>query len=299
MLDQKLAATMQRILSNEGDKPFSSNKTLLRLIDEGIGIRRGKSLYFTVKDRAEMRAWLQAKGYSLERVDLSGMSRNEKLAVTPNEKAGGEAVKQSRISIKALAGQPLMIGGEAIRLPAFSHLDVDWSKIVGKLGHSCIMLVENYENFNRIHETKFELPDAYQAPLIIYRGDPNESRFDNVQQFLAANVNLPVLAFMDIDPAGIAIASQLVNLFGMVAPNLKVLEEQIRSPKTGRRDLFQTQYHANKNLLDQLPTNNLCKSLWELVSKHRAGVVQERWIAANVCILIGNTLIDPHKNVSK
>lgn len=286
MLDQKLAEVMQLILSKDTNS-FSENKTRLRLIDEGIGNKRGQSLYFTEKDRAEMRTWLQAKGYSLEKVDLSGMGRSERLAATPNEKAGGEAVKQNRISIKALAGQALIIGGEAMRLPAFSHLDVDWTKIAGKLGHRCIMLIENYENFNRIHETKFELPDAYQAPLIIYRGDPHESRFDNVQQFLA-NVNLPVLAFMDIDPAGIAMASQLVNLVGMVTPNLKFLEEQICSPKTGRRDLFQTQYVVYKNLLDQLPVNSLCKSLWELVSKHRAGVVQERWIAADVCILIGN-----------
>lgn len=298
MLNQRLAEAMQRVLSKE-DNSFPLNMTLLRIVDEwGLGTKQGKRVYFKEKDRAEMRAWLQAKGYSLEKVELSGMSRSERLAVTPNEKAGGEAVKQNRISIKALAGQALIIGDEAVWLPAFSHLDVDWTKIIDKLGHRCIMLVENYENFNRIHETKFELPDAYQSPLIVYRGDPNESRFDKVQQFLA-NVNLPVLAFMDIDPAGIAMASQLVNLVGMVTPNLIVLEEQMCSPKTGRRDLFQTQYAGYKNLLDQLPENSPCKYLWTLVSKYRAGVVQERWISATSCTLSDNNPLESHASKSE
>jgi hypothetical protein len=278
MLDQKLAEAVQRVLSKE-DERFSLTATLQRLIDDGIGTRRGKSVYFTDKDRAEMRSWLHAKGYSLDQVDLSGMSRSERLSVTPNEKAGGEAIKRNRVSIKALTGQGLMLGGASISLPAESHLDVDWTKVAGQVEHLCIMLVENYENFNRVHETKFDLPNVFSSPLVVYRGDPNESRLDSVQQFLSHS-GLPILAFMDIDPAGIAMASQLPNFVGMVAPALDVLEEQLRSPKTGRRDLFSAQYPVYGQILDRLPADSPCKAIWELVSKHKAGVVQERWISS-------------------
>lgn len=279
MLDQKLAEAMQRILS-KGDERFPLTSTLQRLVDDGIGTKRGKSAYFTVKDKEEMGAWLQAKGFTVEQVDLTGMLRSERLEVTPNEKAGGEAIKQNRISIKTLAGQPLMIGGETIQLPVESHLDVDWTKIAEQIDHSCVMVVENYENFNRIHETKFDLPEAFGSPLVIYHGDPNESRLDNVQHFLNY-INLSVLAFMDIDPAGVFMANQLSMLVAMIAPAKDALEKQLSSPKTGRRDLFQSQYLSYGNVLNDLPINSPCLSLWRLVERHRAGIVQERWIGGS------------------
>ena len=279
MLDQKLAEVMQRLLSKD-DKRFSLTATLQGLVDAGIGTKRGKSVYFTVNDKEEMRIWLQAKGFSIEQVDLTGMPRSERLVVTPNEKAGGESVKRNRISIKAMAGQPLMIGGESIRLPAESHLDVDWTKIAGQIDHQCVMVVENYENFNRIHETKFDLPEDFSSPLVIYHGDPNESRLDNVQRFLA-RINLPVLAFMDVDPAGIFMANKLPNLVAMIAPAKDTLEIQLGSPQTGRRDLFQSQYLNYDNALNSIPITNPCFPLWQLVGKHRAGIVQERWIGCS------------------
>lgn len=283
MLDQKLAEAMQRILS-KGDEALPLTVTRQRLVDAGIGTKRGKSVYFTETDKDEMRAWLQAKGFSVEQVDLIGMHRGERLVVTPNEKAGGESVKRNRISIKVMAGQPLMIGGESIRLPAESHLDVDWTKIVGQIDHQCVMVVENYENFNRIHETKFDLPEAFGAPLVIYHGDPNESRLDNVQHFLDI-INLSVLAFMDIDPAGIFMAYKLPKLVAMIAPPKVKLEAQLSSPQTGRRDLFHSQCLSYGNALNDLPISSPCLSLWHLVEKHRAGIVQERWIGcAESCI---------------
>jgi len=284
MLDQKLAEAMQRILS-KAEERFTWTATLQRLVDDaGIGIKRGKSVYFKEADRDKMRDWLKAKGFSVEQVDLTGMSRSERLVVTPNEKAGKVAIKQNRISIKALAGQPLMLGGENIYLPAESHLDADGTKIAGQIAHQCVMLVENYENFNRINETKFDLPEDFDSPLVIYHGDPNESRLDNVQHFLN-RINLPVLGFMDIDPSGIFMASRLPNLIAMVAPAKDVLEKQLSSPQTGRRDLFQSQYRNYGDALDDLPINSPCLSLWHLVKKHRAGIVQERWIGCSeLCV---------------
>lgn len=282
MLAQKLAEAMQRVLAKDEER-FTLTKALEELIEFGIGTRKGKSAYFTAKDKEEIRSWLLAKGFATEQVDMSGMTRSECLAVTPNEKAGGEAVKRNRVSIKALAGQSLVIGGEVISLPAETHLDADWTKVADSLGHRCLLLVENYENFNRIHETTFRLPVEYRSPLVVYRGDPHESRFDNVLKFLA-QAELPVLAFMDADPAGIAIASQLPNLVGMVLPSQDVLEEQLRNPQTSRKNLFFDQYPVYGQALDGLASDHSCHPVWKLVAKYAAGVVQERWIQESVKI---------------
>ena len=283
MLDQKLAEAMQHILSRQ-DERFTLTVTRQRLVDDGIGTKRGKSVYFNERDRQAMREWLEAKGFSTEPVDMSGMSRAERLEVTPHEKAGGEAVKRNRISIKALAGQALVIGGQPINLPEESHLDVDWTKIVSQIGHRCIMVVENYENFNRLHEIRFDFPIGLDSPLVLYHGDPNESRLDSVQRFIDGT-GLPVLAFMDADPAGINLASKFKNLIAMVAPVPDVLEGLLVSPKSGRRDLFQAQYPGYCDVLNRLPITSPANGLWQLVSKCRSGVVQERWIAStDTCV---------------
>lgn len=279
MLDQKLAEAMQRVLSKNEER-FPLTKALESLIESGIGTKRGKSVYFSPKDKNEIRAWLVAKGFSLDQVVLPGMTRSERLAITPNEKAGGESIKRNRISIKALAGQSLVIGKQRLLLPPESHLDMDWMKAVNQIGHTCILVVENYENFNRIHETQFDLPKEFQSPLVIYRGDPNESRVDNVLKFLA-EAELPVLAFMDADPAGIAIASQFPNLAGMVLPPLPILEEQLRNPRTARKGLFLDQYPVYGSVLDALPVGHPCEGVWRLISRTAAGVVQERWIKSD------------------
>ena len=117
----------------------------------------------------------------------------------------------------------------------------------------------------------------YCSPLVVYRGDPHESRFDNVLKFLA-QAGLPVLAFMDADPAGIAIASKLPNLVGMVLPPLDALEEQLRNPQTARKNLFMDQYPVYGQALDGLGGDHPCHPVWKLISKYAAGVVQERWI---------------------
>lgn len=285
MLDQKLAEAMQRVLA-KNDERFTLTKTLEALLEYGIGTRRGKSAYFSAKDKEEIRAWLEAKGFSVDQRVQPGMTRSERLAVTPNEKAGNEAIKRNRVSIKALAGQPLIIGEQNLLLPSESHLDVDWTKVVSHIRHTCILVVENYENFNRIHETRFDLPDRFRSPLVVYRGDPNESRIDNVLKFLVG-AELPVLAFMDADPAGIAIASQFPNLAGMVLPTTAVLEEQLRNPRTARKDLFLDQYPVYGSVLNALPTGHPCEKVWKLISLAAAGVVQERWVKE---VLIFNSM---------
>lgn len=283
MLDQKLAEAMQRILMKSDEKRFPVNDARRRLVEDfSLGTKRGASVYFSEHDRAEMRALLEARGYATTVVDISGMSRCDRLEVTPNEKAGGEAVKRNRISVKALAGQPLLIGDTALHLPPETHLDANWTKIVGQVKHGCIMVVENYENFNRIHESEFDLPPNLRSPLVVYHGDPNESRLDSVQRFVEA-AGLPVLAFMDVDPAGIAMASRFMLLVAMVAPSPRQLQAQFDNPKIRRSDLFLNQYPVVAATLEGIRPENPCRALWNLVSKHRAGVVQERWITGIPC----------------
>jgi len=276
MLDQRLAQVIQRVLATN-DSRFPVNNSLNRLVNDfGIGTIRGKTVYFTDSDRSEMRSLLVSKGYSADQSDFSGLARHQRLSFSPNEKAGGDSIKKNRISIKALGSLPLLLAGQEMLLPDCSHLDVDWTEIAELVGHKCIMVVENYESFNLIHKTRFTFPAEFNSPLVLYRGDINESRMDNVLAFLR-HMALPVLAFVDADPAGINIATQLPDLVGIVGPSVIDLEAQLKDG-TARKDLFYNQYPVYGAMLDEMGKTHCCFLLWSLISKYKACVVQERWI---------------------
>ncbi len=286
MLDQRLAELMQRLLSQEAGTTAVTG-TSRRLADElNLGRIRGKTIYLSEGDHAEMRTLLSANGYALSPVDLNGLSRGDRLlAGTPNEKAGGEAVKRGRISVKTLAGQRLLIGNQELLLPPRCHIDAEWRAVLDGMAHSAIMLVENYEAFDQIDLVSFELPDEFSNPLVVYRGDRHESRQDNVIAFLDA-AQLPMMAFVDIDPRGLHIAAGCPNLVGIVAPDALVLETALASPATGRRDLFQAQVPGIERFLQGIAEDSPLHPLWTLMARYRAAVVQERWLAMrNRCIL--------------
>ena len=286
MLDQRLAELMQRLLSQEAGTTAVTG-TSRRLADElNLGRIRGKTIYLSEGDHAEMRTLLSANGYALSPVDLNGLSRGDRLlAGTPNEKAGGEAVKRGRISVKSLAGQRLLIGNQELLLPPRCHVDAEWRAVLDGMAHSAIMLVENYEAFDQIDQVSFDLHDEFTNPLVVYRGDRHESRQDNVIAFLDA-VQLPTMAFVDIDPRGLHIAAGCPNLVGIVAPDALVLETALASPATGRRDLFQAQVPGIERFLQGITDDSPLHPLWTLMARHRAGVVQERWLAMRSrCIL--------------
>lgn len=286
MLDQRLAELMQRLLSQEASSTAVTG-TSRRLADElNLGRIRGKTIYLSEGDHAEMRTLLSANGYARSPVDLNGLSRGDRLlAGTPNEKAGGEAVKRGRISVKTLAGQRLLIGNQELLLPPRCHVDAEWRAVLDGMAHSAIMLVENYEAFDQIEQVSFDLPSEFANPLVVYRGDRHESRQDNVIAFLDA-VQLPTMAFVDIDPRGLHIAAGCPNLVGIVAPDALVLETALASPATGRRDLFQAQVPGIERFLQGITDDSPLHPLWTLMARHRAGVVQERWLAMRSCCIL-------------
>ena len=286
MLDQTLAQLMQRLLEREAPStPLSA--TARRLLDDlGIGRVQGKTIYLSERDRQEMRELLLARGYSATPAPLKDMSRSERLAeATPNEKAGGGAVKTGRVSIKTLPGKTLNIAGRTLPLPDGCHVDIDWRRISEDIAHDAIILVENYEVFDQVHRLHLEIPPSFSNALVLYRGDRTESRLDNVKAFLDAMV-LPVIAFPDIDPKGLHIAGTCPRLAGVLAPAQAALERVLESPATARHDLFRSQLPGVGDYLRAVPTESPVAALWSLVQKHRSGCVQERWLADQTpCIL--------------
>jgi len=168
-------------------------------------------------------------------------------------------------------------------LPLRSHLDIELSSLKDS-GHDCVIFVENYDNFNNVHENPITLPTAYKKPMVIYRGDKNESRLDAVMSYLDL-CKLPVFAYVDIDPFGLANVQGLSNLVGVLTPEVSILKALLSDTKTKRNDLYERHYAGCYALLDRLPDNHPCKGLWNLIKKYKAGVVQEQFLRLKLPIM--------------
>lgn len=291
MLDQRLVQLMQRLL--EEAAPSTPLRAVSRRLkdDFNIGRVKGQTLHLGERDRELIRELLVAGGHAVTRVDLKSLSRSDRLAAgTPYEKAGGGALKSGRVSIKALAGKTLDVAGKSLSLPDRSHVDIEWRRIVGDSGHNAIMLVENYEVFDHLDDLVFDLPGDCANPLAVYRGDRHESRQDNVKAFLAES-SLPVLAFVDIDPKGLHIAGCCPRLRGVVAPEVSALEATLANPASARTDLYVNQLPGVEGFLRSAKPNSPIGRLWAVMQIHRAGAVQERWLAdSTTCGLWGNDM---------
>lgn len=187
--------------------------------------------------------------------------------------------------MKSLPNKTLNVGGRALSLPDGCHVDCDWRRVANGIGHDSIMLVENYEVFDQLHELAFDLPDDCKNPLVIYRGDKTESRLNNVKAFIDAS-DLPVLAFVDIDPKGLHIAVSYPRLIGVVAPDYADLKATMDSPASARPDLYRLQLPGVGDYLRSIADNSPISALWKLLQQHRTGVVQERWLVAEFKLVL-------------
>lgn len=120
--------------------------------------------------------------------------------------------------------------------------------------------------------------------MVIYRGDKNESRLDAVMSYLDL-CKLPVFAYVDIDPFGLANVQGLSNLVGVLTPEVSILKALLSDTKTKRNDLYERHYAGCYPLLDRLPDNHPCKGLWNLIKKYKAGVVQEQFLRLKLPIM--------------
>lgn len=252
--------------------------------DYNIGTIKGKSVRFSITDHAKIKKILIDRGYSLDIAVNSAMSRVEKLSHGPDEKAGGGGLKTNRISIKAAGNNLLSINGESLKFPSMSHMDIDASQILNTQ-HNCIILVENYENFNRFSEAELKLPEHLNNPLVIYRGDKQESRLNAVLQYITCS-GLPVLAAVDIDPYGLVNILKLPGLIGVLAPEFNALQSMLKTNPTRRSELYENHYAGCRPSLDSLPDEHACKKLWMLIKDAKAGVVQEQFVRLKLQLVL-------------
>ncbi|WP_295433255.1 hypothetical protein [uncultured Thiodictyon sp.] len=278
-LDKLTVRALLRILHAPGER-FAGRRVLKTFSDDyRIGRTKGTAVLFESHDKARIRELLCAEGIdpATDPAAWDGLTRAAAAHLGPDEKFTSSAVKRIRVAIKTLPGRPLNLDGRALILPPTCHLDVEGPAVAGLLAHRSVLLVENWECFNRIHDAVLDLSPAGENPLVVWRGDASGTRVDHALGLLKA-LDVPVWAFVDYDPAGLLIADALPHLAGLIAPGAEQLERDLARGLPGR---YQIQLPMAIAALDAT-TSEPVRSLWTIIRRHGRALPQERYLSESV-----------------
>jgi len=283
-MDKRLVSLIQRaVQSPQAIFPFNASWQALHH-EYNIGAPLGNRIRLDERDKAELVALVrQIAGLDLRTAsveEFADLDRHEALRLGHQEKWAGRPVGARRLLLKALPGRPLRIGGQSLPLPSRGHLDIARDAVEG-LDHEAVIVVENYACFDRLGQMRLVLDGRWANAAAVYRGDPHASRTDDVLGFLRAQA-LPVLALVDIDPAGLVIAQTLPGVAGLLAPPLPVLDGLLGQ---GNPELCRKQRPGAEQSLRGSP-HPFIRQCWALIESHGAGVAQERWLQGDVEVVV-------------
>ena len=246
---------------------------------EDIGTHMGGYVEFSDADKGKIRAILRSEGVDPETSPdaWKGLSRSEALALGHNEKLTSDPVMRRRVAIKALLPDaPLHVGDQPLFLPVGCHVDADFREIdVSR--HDWIVVVENWEAFERIDRAAVQLSFPGNCPLIVWRGAAGSIRADAMLAWLK-QLPHPVAAFVDYDPKGLVIAATLPRLDHVVSPDIAVLIDWL---KKGMEDRYLTQVPTSKAFLDAC-TDPAIRSVWHAISSQGKALPQEHFCRNNI-----------------
>jgi len=207
------------------------------------------------------------------------LERSESLLLAKDEKLAGCIVSDNRLRVKPLPGHVLQIADNGWSLPDRVDIGVDLGAIIkSEIYHDSLLIVENLQTFNDIHMLDPVMMDRICDlfvcdPLVVYRGDPcGGAQVDTVHRLINAT-RLPVIAFVDFDPAGLVIASSLPRLNMVLAPQLQVLEKILKAH--GITSRYIKQVAKMGQAMQRVQENVHTSPLWDIIHAVGKALPQE------------------------
>ncbi len=256
---------------------FKRSRQLDGLCDEyGIGQAVGAMWQFTPADKLQIAVIIQSNWNVDPMMSLGGwdeLSRNEAVQMGGDEKFTKKRLRGQRVAIKSLPDRPLMLGSAPYTLPPGINLDVDRQWVVERCQHDAVLLIENWENFELTDRTPI-LKSVPGNPLVVFRGAPGSYKVDSAYRLLD-DLGLPVIAFTDYDPEGLAIAATLPYFSRYLAPGARCLEKLCSKLSTQRR--YREQIVQKRSMLEALHDPELVR-VFEIIKAAGKALPQERLI---------------------
>lgn len=276
-MDARLVRILLRCVQSDTAR-FPVTSTLASFVNDygyRVGAIKGKSIYMDSSQKQTIRDILSSDGVAADTSPdaWDGLTRAEALLLGHNEKFANEPVKRRRAVIKPLRPDlPLILNGRELRLPARCHVEVDYDGVGQMKGHDWIVVVENWECFNDIHIAADRLSFPGQNPLIVWRGDKDGVRANDMLAMLR-NLSQPVAAFVDYDPSGMVIAKSLPRLSYIVAPT----DLTIRLKEEGLHDRYMVQLPVCQASLNESKIK-IITDVWNIICGAARALPQEWFV---------------------
>jgi hypothetical protein len=276
-MQNNLIASALRALSRR--KKFKPTEDLRRyLVENNIGTWTLDTVHLGPAARERLQAALERDhqvppGTSAE--DWAGITRTEALSLTTNEKSTLQTVRSARVAIKALRGSTLRMGENDIVLPDGINLDVRISDAKLFERHRNVILVENWEAFERIDRLSFEVEQGLACALVVYRGQPGGYTIQAARAFLK-ELDAPVHVFSDPDPAGLKLAMDFPGFAGLVFPSLEELQELFNAGR-GDKARYIAQLPGTERVLEECQDPRIL-SYWQIIKAAGRAMPQEEFV---------------------
>ena len=210
---------------------------------------------------------LRQLDFNVDRMAMSAKSHDEKLAKIRPE---AEYVLMKYLGFES---SPTGISTRtSLRIP----LD-EAQKHCHELNVAAILVVENLDVFDVIHQAC--LPQDLTHVMVIYRGSGHHSPI-GVRHFLQAMADkLPIIAFTDLDPAGLQIAHTLMGVTHCLVPQLALTApaELLAIAQINSTDDFDKQAKQAKYLQNAELKHWQKLAVW--LNQHRISIKQQHLLA--------------------
>lgn len=209
---------------------------------------------------------LRELDFNVDRLAMSGKSHAEKLAKIRPE------AEYLLLKFLGFHSPPVAISAlSSLRVPLATA-----QALCSEQHVSAILVVENLDVFDVIHQARL-LEDLTNL-MVIYRGSGDHSPI-GVRHFLRSMAGrLPVIAFTDLDPAGLQIAHTLNAVTHCVVPQLALTAPvellamaQINSTNDFDKQAKQTKYLQNADMKQWQQL-----ALW--LNQHRISIKQQHML---------------------
>ena len=259
-------AFLQRL---HADKPASTAITqVARYFHEhfGLGLLAGRTIDYSTRDHEKAALLLHAHRQSTTPVPKRAR-RAQAHRPGISEKSGTNAPHADSLAIKCAAGRcALRESGQIVGATGYCVLGLEEAL---RVEADCLMVVENLETFRHLSELHW-IDYQRRNVLAIFRGD-TRFKADEVMHFLKVRRE-PLWAFMDFDPAGLGLASQLPRMQRLILPEESVL--RILVDRAERTDLYATQIPQWSRMLEAIASGPIADA-WRLMKSLQSGLPQE------------------------
>ena len=279
-MDKRLVNSLLRVFHSTATR-FPSSKSLLEFSRSyNVGRAKGASLYFSDKDKLEIKALLAGKlgidAMTTQPEDWADRGRASALSLGRDEKFARAAVGEGELWLKAMPGLPLSVCDGQWDLPDLGFVGLDLDCVLSaSIGHGCLLVVENKQTFRDLWHISHGLLEyiAVLNPLVVYRGDATGGSRADAVNTLILSTGLPVHAFVDYDPAGMVIAGSLPRLDHCVAPSSDDLAELLL--KHGLSSRFMVQIPAARHALERIEKHPVLGTIWSVIEAKGVALPQE------------------------